>query len=144
MLVEFSVFFSFSFPASGRSKSENQKILHAPVRGKKTAGLFCFPQKESFVSRAAAGSLDSERERSAQGVGPRNTLEECIWHLTGHLSRKKFCSVLRSFLSEPPVERSVCEFSSDSQDRRAGSFPLWILIILATWSSFRSFCESPS
>ena len=125
-------------PELGKSqKSQNQKILYAPL-GEKTASEFV-PPKESFVSRAAAGSLDSERERSAQGVGPRNTLEECIWHLTGHLSRKKFCSVLRSFLSEPPVERSVCEFSSDSQDRRAGSFPLWILIILATWSSFSEF-----
>ena len=67
-------------PKLGRSqKSQNQKILYAPVRGKKTAGRFCFPQKESFVSRAAAGSLDSERERAAQGVGPRNILDECIF-----------------------------------------------------------------
>ena len=67
-------------PKLGRSqKSQNQKILYAPVRGKKTAGRFCFPQKESFVSRAAAGSLDSEREREAQGVGPRNILDECIF-----------------------------------------------------------------
>ena len=58
-------------PELGKSqKSQNQKILYAPL-GEKTASEFV-PPKESFVSRAAAGSLDSERERSAQGVGTRN------------------------------------------------------------------------
>ena len=52
-------------------------ILYAPL-GEKTASEFV-PPKESFVSRAAAGSLDSEREREAQGVGPRNILDECIF-----------------------------------------------------------------
>ena len=35
--------------------------LYAPVRGKKTAGLFCPPQK-SFVSRATARSFDRVSE----------------------------------------------------------------------------------
>ena len=65
-------------PELGKSqKSQNQKILYAPL-GEKTASEFV-PPKESFVSRAAAGSLDSERERSAQGVGTRNILDKYIF-----------------------------------------------------------------
>ena len=39
-----------------RSKSQNQKILYAPVGGKKRPAYFV-PQKKSFVNRATAGSF---------------------------------------------------------------------------------------
>ena len=46
--------------AAGEKKRENQMFLYPPVGGKKTAGLFVSPQKQSFGK--------GEMARSAKGV----------------------------------------------------------------------------
>ena len=48
------------FGAPGEKKRENQMFLYSPVGGKKTAGLFVSPQKQSFGK--------GEMARSANGV----------------------------------------------------------------------------
>ena len=50
-------------PELGKSqKSQNQKILYAPVRGKKTAGLFC-PPKKIFCKSCVGAKLARVSER---------------------------------------------------------------------------------